>query len=451
MFDDLDLPSTALAPTDSTLDRLQLTSIAAPVVALDAVHRLWQARAVVLWHPPTGLQAVGAGVATSVRAAGAARFARAREFSRHAWPLDTMRHDAPLPRLWGGFAFAAGAAALDPWTRFGDASFVLPRLTYWRDGTRAWLQAAGPAGDASLQRELAAAQAQLVQLAASAAGAAGGTDAPYRAPPATQAPLDAAAWQRQVEHILRAIGQGRVRKVVAASCAALSFGQPPSVAGVLDNLRSETGPVWRFAMSRQGGTFLGASPEMLVRRCGELVQSEALAGTLAKAQGSGADLLASAKDRREHEFVRDAVVRALAPLCHELRAPGTPMLRELSRLFHLATPIEGRLARPVHVLELCALLHPTPATCGTPRADALQMIVGAEARPRGWYAGPVGWFDAAGDGEFAVALRCGLLAGRRAYVHAGAGIVDGSQADKELAETQLKQGVLLRALGLVQG
>ncbi|MBA4175804.1 MAG: hypothetical protein C0505_04480 [Leptothrix sp. (in: Bacteria)] len=448
LLDDFELPLTA-----ALRDGLRLTSIAAPVLALDAVHRLWQSRAVVLWHPPAGLRAVGAGVAATVRVDGAARFARARGLSRRAWPSDTSGHEAhaPPPRLWGGFAFAPGAAALAPWTAFGDGSFVLPRLTYWLDGPRAWLQAVGPAADDTLARELAAALAQLVQLAATAADAEDAADEPYRAPPGTQAPLDAAAWHRQVEDILRAIGDARVRKVVAASCAELSFGQALSVAGVLDNLHSETGPVWRFAMSRQGSTFLGASPEMLVRRRGDVVQSEALAGTLAKALGSGTDLLASAKDLREHAFVRDGIVQALAPLCGALDAPRAPMLRELSRLYHLATPIEGRLARPLHVLELCELLHPTPATCGTPRADALRMIVGAEARPRGWYAGPVGWFDAAGDGEFIVALRCGLLAGRHAYVHAGAGIVEGSQADKELAETQLKQGVLLRALGLVHG
>jgi isochorismate synthase EntC len=185
-----------------------------------------------------------------------------------------------------------------------------------------------------------------------------------------------------------------------------------------------------------------------VRRCAERVESEALAGTLARSAGSGDDLLASAKDRSEHAFVRDGIVEALAPLCGELRVPDVPRVRELRRLYHLATPIRGRLARRTHVLELCERLHPTPATCGTPRARALDMILSTEATPRGWYAAPLGWFDATGDGEFVVGLRSGLVAGREAHVHAGAGIVAGSRADRELAEAQLKQRVLLRALGL---
>ena len=433
--------------TDCALEQIRVTTRAAPVAAIDAVYALWQHDHALLWAPPTGLRAVAAGSAAQLRASGPHRIARLHDASRRLWQsLDAAGSaDAPAPRLWGGLAFAPGAAARAPWAEFGDASFVLPRLTYWSDGSRAWLQAAGRHGDASVERALAAAHAALARLPHDDRAG------PYRAPACTIAPADEDAWRQQVEDILEAIDAGQVRKVVAALCATVQFERAPSVAGVLANLRGETGPVWRFAFTRGGATFVGASPELLVRRRGEVVESEALAGTLAKSQGHGADLLASTKDRSEHQFVCDGIADALAPLCSRIDVPAAPTVRELKRLFHLATPIRGTLSRGAHVLELCERLHPTPATGGTPRDRALEMIQTTEATPRGWYAAPLGWFDAAGDGELVVALRSGLICGNSAYVHAGAGIVAGSRADKELAETQLKQRVLLRALGLADG
>lgn len=440
MLDDLAAPG-----ADSALEQIRVTTVAAPVAAPDAVYRLWQHDEAMLWDPPAGLRAVTAGTAAHLRASGPRRIACLHEASRKLWQAIESDHcaDAPAPRLWGGLAFAPGAAAREPWQGFGDASFVLPRLTYWTDGARAWLQAAGPCGDA-LERALAAASTAIAQ----ATQGGGHTAGPYRAPAGAIAPPDEPAWRQQVDDILEAIDAGQARKVVVALCARVAFDDPPSVAGVLANLRGETGPVWRFAFARGGATFLGATPEILVRRRGDCIESEALAGTLAKSGGSGADLLASAKDRSEHQFVCDGIAQALAPLCSWIDVPSAPAVRELRRLFHLATPIRGRLHGSTHVLELCERLHPTPATGGTPRDRALQIILTTEATPRGWYAAPLGWFDAVGDGELVVALRSGLLAGRSAYVHAGAGIVAGSRADKELAEVQLKQRVLLRALGL---
>lgn len=440
MLDDL-----AALETDSALEQIQAIADVAPVVPIDAVFALWQNNEPMLWSPPSGLRAVAAGTAARLSASGACRIARLHDASRRLWrSLDCdSATSAPAPRLWGGLAFAPGAAARAPWCEFGDAIFVLPRVTYWTDGERAWLQAAGRRGATELEAELTAARIALARLPQHDPAA-----EPYRSPACSIAAADADAWRQQVEGILEAIDAGRVRKVVAAVCARVTFEDAPSVAGVLANLRGETGPVWRFAFTRGSATFLGATPEILVRKRGNRVESEALAGTLARSGGNGGDLLASAKDRSEHQFVCDGIVEALAPLCSRIEVPAAPMVRELKLLFHLATPIRGWLDRDTHVLELCERLHPAPATGGTPRNRALKMIQATEATPRGWYAAPLGWFDASGDGELVVALRSGLISGRMAYVHAGAGIVAGSCADKELAETQLKQRVLLRALGL---
>jgi menaquinone-specific isochorismate synthase len=440
----------ALHMTDSALERIRVATTAAPVVGVDAVYRLWQHQDALLWDPRAGKRAVAAGAVMRLRAVGPRRIARLHEAGRRLWHSVDVEQaaDAPAPRLWGGFSFAPGTAARDPWQQFGDASFVLPRLTYWTDGERAWLQAAGARSSDSLAGDLALANAAIAQAAIDHDASCNAEAEPYHAPRCEITRANVATWRRQVKGILAAIDAGRVRKVVAARCAKVTFERPPSVAGVLGNLRTETGPVWRFALTCNGTAFFGATPEILVRRRDEAIESEALAGTLAKSKGSGGDLLASRKDRIEHRFVCDGIVEALAPLCSTLHAAETPTVRELQWLFHLATPIHARLAGRTHVLELCERLHPTPATGGTPRAGALEMILSTETAPRGWYAAPLGWFDAEGDGEFVVALRSAVVCGNTAHVYAGAGIVAGSHADEELAEIELKQRALFSALGV---
>lgn len=437
----------ALHQTGSALERIRVATVAAPVVAVDAVYRLWRHEDALLWDPHRGMRVVATGAAMRLQTGGPQRIARLQEAGRRLWEHVEADADAPAPRLWGGCAFASGTAARAPWQQFGDASFVLPRLTYWSDGERAWLQAAGSCGADALAGGLARAKAAIAQAAGNGATCEADTER-YSAPACVMTPSDEAAWRRQVGRILEAIDAGQVRKVVAALCTRVAFAHPPSVAGVLANLRGETGPVWRFAFARNGTVFFGATPEILVRRCDQSVESEALAGTLAKSRGDGDDLLASHKDRLEHKLVCDGIVEALAPLCTTLHVAATPAVRELRQLYHLATPIRGRLAGGTHVLELCRRLHPTPATGGTPRERALAMILSTETAPRGWYAAPLGWFDAAGDGEFVVALRCGVMSGNTAYVYAGAGIVAGSRADEEQVEAELKQRVLLHALGV---
>jgi isochorismate synthase EntC len=146
--------------------------------------------------------------------------------------------------------------------------------------------------------------------------------------------------------------------------------------------------------------------------------------------------------------VVEAIREALAPLCSSLEVPTEPRIRRLRHVLHLQTSITGRLDSDVHVLDLVEALHPTPAVGGVPTIEALRCIAELESQPRGWYAGPVGWFDQTGDGEFAVAIRSGLVRGRHAFVYAGAGIVRDSDSTKEYEETGLKQRALLDALGV---
>jgi menaquinone-specific isochorismate synthase len=208
----------------------------------------------------------------------------------------------------------------------------------------------------------------------------------------------------------------------------------------------------RFAIQRGQAVFVGASPERLVLRHGRAVETDALAGTARRGADEAAiqrALMDSPKERREHRLVVEAIARVLGQRCSTIDVPDEPRIRTLRNVHHLWTPIRGALREPLHVLSLVEALHPTPAVCGTPRDTAFAWIAAHEPVGRGWYTGAVGWFDAAGDGEFAVAIRAGVLGAREAWLYAGAGIVEGSDPRSEFAETRAKQAPMLSALGLL--
>lgn len=206
---------------------------------------------------------------------------------------------------------------------------------------------------------------------------------------------------------------------------------------------------------------VGATPELLLSRRGAAIASEPLAGSaargpdLAASEARAQALRGSAKDQGEHRYVVQAIADLLAPLCRQLRVPATPALHATASMWHLGTRIEGELkdASPdglplASSAALAALLHPTPAVCGTPRAAAAQVIAELEPVPRGFYAGAVGWCDAAGDGDWHVALRCAHVQGHEARLFAGAGIVADSEPALEAAETRAKFNAMLHALGI---
>jgi menaquinone-specific isochorismate synthase len=202
-----------------------------------------------------------------------------------------------------------------------------------------------------------------------------------------------------------------------------------------------------------GGQFVAASPEVLVARSGTSVVSHPLAGTIPRSGDPHADqaladaLLASPKDRAEHDWVVRDVVEALQAWCTSLQVPETPSIVALRNVSHLGTLVSGTLtADAPSALGLAALLHPTAAVGGTPRNAALAWLAAHERLDRGPYAAPVGWVDARGDGEWAVGIRSAVVSGARARLFAGVGVVDGSDPAAELAETQFKLQALLAAV-----
>jgi isochorismate synthase len=205
-----------------------------------------------------------------------------------------------------------------------------------------------------------------------------------------------------------------------------------------------------------GTALVGASPELLVARDGDRVTCQPFAGSAPRAAdpeldaAAGAALADSAKDRHEHQLVIDAMAQALRPLCRELTFPPAPTLSRTSALWHLSTPITGRLRdASTTAIDLTLALHPTPAVGGVP-TDAAAELISALEGDRGFYAGAVGWCDAEGDGRWVVSIRCAQLAAdrRAALAHAGGGIVAESDPDSEVAETTTKFITILTALGV---
>jgi menaquinone-specific isochorismate synthase len=272
--------------------------------------------------------------------------------------------------------------------------------------------------------------------------------APVDRPRYAGSTLDDASWLEAVDEAVRAIRGGRLAKVVLARDVRLWSRTAFPVPDILRALAERFPSCFTFLVDG----LVGASPELLLRREGPSLASRVLAGTTRRSADPeedtrlGADLLASVKDRWEHDLAARSASEVLGPLCSELDVPDGPSLVRLDNVQHLGSDLEGILARPVHVLDVLELLHPTAAVAGTPRADALALIRELERMDRGRYAGPVGWCDAEGDGEFAIALRCAEIDGDRARLFAGAGIVDGSLPETELMETWLKMRAMTDVL-----
>jgi isochorismate synthase len=260
-----------------------------------------------------------------------------------------------------------------------------------------------------------------------------------------------------VERALAAIDAGVVEKVVLARTLRVEADQPIDVRLVARRLNAEEPGAFVYLVALPGGasTLVGASPELVVRRRGRNVFSDPLAGTARRSPDRARDreiaqqLFDAVKEQREHRLVAEAVADALAPFCTKLVVDSEASVTSTATLWHLHTAIKGTLKPDApDALTIAAALHPTPAVCGTPQAAAGALIERLEPFDRRFFAGLVGWVNAIGDGEWALTLRCAEVSGSTARLHAGAGIVAGSDPALEDLETEAKFGVGLRALGV---
>lgn len=387
---------------------------------------------------------LGIGVTDVIRLEGANRFIEAEQRISGVYErLFAAPELMPRLRYFGGASFSPGRDGKGPcWEGFGDACFLLPRLLYVDAPGGAMLACIASVDEVEDVLKQADAVLQVIEQRSESVPVSlettKKTDSEGRG-----------KWQELVESIQESIGRGELKKVVAARRVTLELSSPPRLSDIVRRLNEQAPRCARFALRVGERTFVGATPERLIRRRGRSVHTEALAGSIDSHRPDAAsELLQSSKDQQEHAFVVEAIRQCLTPLCSSLTLPNGPEVRGLRHLLHLRTPIRGELTSDLHVLSLVGQLHPTPAVGGLPREQALRFIADHEQAERGWYAAPVGWVDSSGDGEFVVALRSGLICNNKVHLYAGAGIVSESDPVAEYDETELKLSGMLVALGV---
>lgn len=405
-------------------------------------------------RPSGGFSVAGAESALEFTATGPVRFAAAKALIERTL-ADTIAI-GPLDEPFAGphFFFAVGFApeAADN-AAFGSLKLFVPRWQVARMGDSTVAVAnfviTADAPIDFLTAKVWKAHAKFGAFDYSRARHKERPSAPQRAEEAG----GAGSYQRAVTQALAEIARGDYQKVVLARALKYTTAEEFHPMGVLNHLRRRYPDCYSFSIANgKGQSFIGATPERLVRVTAGRMHTTALAGSAARGESASEDaalaqaLLHSDKDLREHRLVLDAIVNQLRDLNLKLEYAPQPRLLGLANVHHLHTPISANLPPETHILDLVARLHPTPAVGGEPQAPALAAIARLEPFPRGLYAGPQGWVDHRGGGEFFVGLRSALIDGRSATAYAGAGVVAGSEPEKEFAETELKFKALLEAL-----
>ena len=392
-------------------------------------------------HPSREFAIAAAGAIAEFRASGVHRF---REISNRVseFLARLPKHDAAVvPIAVGGFGFSDRDCAAYEWREFPAAWFFVPRMLWVRRGSECTfaemadgvsnraserftfrVRNGDPRGDAPVRRSM-------------------------RAPRALAGERD--RWRERVERASAMIADGRLKKIVLSRQLTIDSDFPIDPAEIVDTARAARPQCYSFWIRRGASSFIGSTPELLIRLEGEDLTSGALAGSAPRGcnreedRALGDSLLHSAKNLEEHAYVVNHVRSALQAVA-ALGGDERPRVMRLPEVQHLFSPIAGKLRAKLSAFELAGLIHPTPAVCGVPRGEA-GAILEREEPYRGWYTGAVGWMDAEGAGELAVALRSGLIEGNRMLVCAGSGIVAGSDPEAEFAETETKFDAMLRS------
>jgi menaquinone-specific isochorismate synthase len=372
---------------------------------------------------------VGWGVAARLDVAGGNRFQDAMRWWQELTSAAVVRDDVGVPGsglvCFGSFGF----------TDQDPSILVVPEIIVGRRAGTTWVTTVSPASSLAAAPELETHKPSPVYDVTFADGARTGTD-----------------WSSIVAEAVRRITGGELDKVVLARDLIAIAAQPIDLRWPLHRLATSYPNCWTFSVDG----LIGATPELLVRREKGLITSRVLAGTIRRTGDDAHDLALAAslarssKDLEEHEYAVRSVADALEPHCKSMNVPETPFVLHLPNVMHLATDVAGVANNGASALGLAAALHPSAAICGTPTPVARDLIGEIEGMQRGRFSGPVGWMDAAGDGEWCIALRCGQADPenpRRMRLFAGAGIVAGSNPDAELAETNAKLVPMRDALG----
>ncbi|MGB7448766.1 MAG: isochorismate synthase [Ornithinimicrobium sp.] len=439
---------TVLAPPRLRVTTLDITSKVTPGVDLVSLLPDLAAPSTLCSWLREGDGLIGWGRAARCATSGPRRFAEAESWWKQVCAVADVADavDAPGSGLvaFGSFSFAPDSAH--------RSRLVVPEVVVGRRAGRVWRTTIEHEGSAMV---------------------ADGGDAPHGVAPSTgpngptvieQGSVSAQQWPDVISRAIARIAGGEVEKVVLARDELATSPTPIDVRRVLQRLVQRYDATWTFAVDG----LVGATPEMLVRLLDGKVRSRVLAGTVRRDQSPSPlvaedhpdfraehhvdpqlRLISSGKDLEEHAYAVRSVAEALAPHCADLEVPAEPFVLKLPDVYHLASDISGTHADHATSLRLAAALHPSAAVCGTPAGPAAALIAELEAMDRGRYAGPVGWMDADGDGDWGIALRCGELCSdpRQMRLFAGGGIVAASDPEAELAETEIKLAAMRYALG----
>jgi salicylate biosynthesis isochorismate synthase/menaquinone-specific isochorismate synthase len=407
-------------------------------------------------QPDRGIVIASLGEVDSVISRGPDRFRQVAAECAHISGQAVVRNSVPVTSLtgptWvGGFAFAEHGAGSPEWSSFEPAAMTLPEISFsvGPDGTSMTVNAMVERG-ADAERLVSDLVARVAALRSA--------ELPMIDPhPSHRPSIESARTPGQFEDSVSAavdrIQNGEIQKVVLAREVVVRGGSAHDPAAIFAAIREGFPACFNFCVGTPEAAFIGASPELLVRSVGRSVSTVGLAGSARRSSDPAVDdhlaqkLLTSSKDRGEQGVVVARIVKALSRISVWVEAAEDPEIVKVANIQHLATPVVAQLAQPRTAIELAGILHPTPAVGGEPWKKASRIMDEVEGLDRGWYAGPVGWMDGSGDGEFCVALRSALLRDREAHLYAGVGVVADSDPAAELAETEMKLGALLPLIG----
>jgi salicylate biosynthesis isochorismate synthase/menaquinone-specific isochorismate synthase len=440
--------------------RRTLVSVTVPVEGVDPCAAVFASRLAsdrwFCWEQPDrGFALAALGVAHQSTSRGGARFGEVAGECLRLSEGAVVEEPTGLPpgagRVWtGGFAFDREGASSSTWSSFEPASLNLPEISLCRSEGEVFLTfnlvvlpGADPAeAVAGVEARLAGLRPDPMPL----------LDPHPTGRPEIRSVHTPGDFERAVAAATERIGASELQKVVLAREVVVTAAAAHEPAAIFGALREQFPSCFCFCSGTPEAAFLGASPELLLRRSGASVSTVALAGSTRRSSDPAVDdhlgeqLLRSDKDRREQRIVAERIVRTLRPHAVWVETGREPELVKVANIQHLATAVIAQLAEPHSAIELAGLMHPTPAVGGEPWGAAATAISELEQMDRGWYAGPIGWMDATEDGEFCVALRSALLRDRAAHLYAGVGVVAGSDPAAELAETEVKLQALLPLL-----
>lgn len=378
--------------------------------------------------------------------------------------------DEPLPQytgplLFGGFSFDPLRPGSAEWQNFASASFIVPQVMWTSYKGRTWVTLNRWMNPDGQYEDWPYEDTHWTRIAESQhkANEDQYPDSSEKDPESQRtgqrtgyiykeeiAPSD---WMESVREAAESIRDGHIQKVVLARRIVLTADKPFAIANALRKLLQEQDNTYVFAIERGEHTFIGATPERLVKASGQIFQTVSLAGSIARGrtrqedQQLGDELFHDVKNLHEHALAVDMIRDAMSELCESVQVPDGPILYKLKDIQHLLTPVSGHAREGSTLLQAVEKLHPTPALGGMPQKASLAAIRQLENMDRGWYAAPIGWISHEMDGEFAAAIRSALIKGSSASLYAGCGIVEDSDPLSEYEETALKLRPMLSALG----